>query len=174
MPSNKIQEPIFPAKEVISDFHRQTLLQLRVNFATQHIFPFEVYPHYKQVNAARKKHGEWYSTGEGFQSLDGRIITADEENVTLEYTFNDYLRFVDIGTGGSTTASAVDRGKNVRFRSRYVSRWDRSAGRSHRPAVMAELRHLQTRLRDYLVDFWGETGELNLVQTFDELTVDLF
>ena len=171
--TRRIENPLSPLNEVISDFHRQTLLQLQVNFATQHIYPYEVYPGYHQVNEARKKRDEWYSTGEGIRSIDGSIVRADEGGVTLEYRFNDYLRYVDIGVGGKVRAGDVERGKNVRFRSRYVSRWDRSSGRSHRPAVMAELRHLQTRVRDYLVDFWGLEGEVNLLNTFDGLNIDL-
>ena len=173
MARERIQEPLFSVGEVISDFHRQTLLQLKVNFATQHIFPYEVYPHYKEINEIRKQRGEWYSTGEGIQSIDGKIIKADEEEVTLSYTFNDYLRYVDIGVGGVTKSGAVDRKKNVRFRSRYISKWNRGEGRSHRPGVMPELRHLQTRVRDYLVDFYGKEGEMILLQSFDDLEINL-
>lgn len=173
MAKKRIEEPVFPARDVISDFHIQTLRQLEVNFATQHIYPYEVYPHYKEVNEARRKMGMWYSTGEGAKSLDGEIIKASESDVLLKYTFNDYLRYVDIGVGGKVSAGEVERGRNVRFRSRYVGRWNRSTGRSHRPAIMAELRHLQTRIRDYLVDFWGNEGELILLNSFDDLNIDL-
>ena len=38
---------------------------------------------------------------------------------------------------------------------------------------MAELRHLQTRLRDYLVDFWGAEGTVDILNSFDGLNVDL-
>lgn len=169
----RIQNPLFPVHDVISDFHQQTLAQLEHNFATQRIWPYEVYPGYREVNEARKKMGAWYSTGEGYRSLDGSIVSADEANVTMEYRFNDYLRYVDIGVGGRTSAGDVERGKNVRFRSRYIGRWNRAGGSSHRPAIMAELRHLQTRVRDYLVDFWGNEGEVELLNSFDGLNIDL-
>ena len=171
--ARRIQEPTFSVGEVISDFHRQTLLQLKVNFATQHIFPYEVYPHYKEINEARRKMGMWYSTGESINSIDGEIIRADESDITLSYTFNDYLQYVDIGVGGKTTSGDVERNRNVRFRSRYVSRWNRGEGRSHRPGIMPELRHLQTRIRDYMVDFWGYKGEIAILNSFDDLEINL-
>ena len=169
----RIENPMFPIRSVVSDFHKQTLAQLQANFATQKIWPYEVYPGYSQINEIRKMRGEWYSTGEGIHSLNGSIVHADNANVTLEYRFNEYLQYVDIGVGAGRKAGDIERGKNVRFRSRYISRWDRARGSSHRPAIMAELRHLQTRLRDYLVDFWGNEGEVELINSFDGLNVDL-
>lgn len=171
--AKRIQNPIFPAHMVISDFHKQTLLQLQANFATQKIWPYEVYPGYRQINEIRKDRGEWYSTGEGIRSISGSIVNASERSVTLEYRFNEYLQYVDIGVGGRTKAADVERGKNVRYRSRYINQWNRAAGSSHRPAIMAELRHLQTRLRDYLVDFWGHEGEVELLNSFEGLNVDI-
>ena len=173
MAAKRIQNPIFPARVVISDFHKQTLAQIQANFATQRIFPYEVYPGYRQINEIRKKRDEWYSTGEGFRSIDGSVINATERSATLEYRFNAYLQYVDIGVGGRTNATGVERGKNVRFRSRYIGTWNRAKGSSHRPAIMAELRHLQTRLRDYLVDFWEMEGTVDILNSFDGLNVDL-
>lgn len=171
--ARRIQEPVIPMRTVISDFHRQTLLQLRANFITQKIFPYEVYPHYLEINQIRKKRGEWYSTGEGIRSLDGDVVRADEAGlITLQYTFNDYLQYVDIGVGGKTKSDDVERNKKVRYRSRYISRWDRSEGRSHRPGIMPEFRHLQTRIRDYLMDFYGHEGEIEILNTFDGLNVE--
>jgi hypothetical protein len=93
--------------------------------------------------------------------------------MTLVGQYNDYLKYVDIGVGSGTKASGVERGRNVRFRSRYIGSWNRAQGSSHRPAIMAELRHLQTRLRDYLVDFWGAEGTVDILNSFEGLNVDL-
>ena len=172
--ARRIAEPTIPMRTVISDFHKQTLLQLRTNFATQKIFPYEVYPHYREINKIRKQRGEWYSTGQGIESIDGDVVRADDEGyVTLQYTFNDYLRYVDIGVGQGTKAGDVERNKKVRYKSRYVSQWDRATGRSHRPGIMPELRHLQTRIRDYLVDFYGYQGVMEILDTFDGLNIDI-
>lgn len=171
--ARRIQNPMYPIGSVISDFHKQCLAQLHVNFATQKIWPYEVYPGYRQINEIRKKRDEWYSTGEGIKSLDGSIVHADNARVVLEYRFNDYLQYVDIGVGQGVHAEDVERGRNVRFRSRYVSRWDRGRGQGHRPALMAEMRHLQRRIRDYLVDFWGLEGDVTLLNSFDGLNIDL-
>lgn len=169
----RIENPMFPIGTIVSDFHKQTLAQLQANFATQKIWPYEVYPGYRQINEIRRLRGEWFSTGEGIRSLDGSIVHADDANVTLEYRFNDYLQYVDIGVGTGKKAGDIERGKNVRFRSRYISRWDRKNSSSHRPAIMPEMRFLQTKLRNYLCDFWGNEGEVELLNTFDGLNIDL-
>ena len=37
---------------------------------------------------------------------------------------------------------------------------------------MPEFRHLQTRIRDYLMDFYGHEGEIEILNTFDGLNVE--
>lgn len=136
---------------------------------TQCIYPKEVYNGYAVVNQKRKEMGQWYSTGEGAKSFAGRIIEAGEEGkVTMAFLFNDYLRFVDMGVGQGTTYEDVESGKKARFQTRYVSKWDRKSGKSQRPAIMMELRHLQQRIANYLVDFYGYEGEVKLINTLDE------
>lgn len=165
---------MFPLNEIISDFHRQTLEQLEVNLVTQRVWPTEVYPHYGEINEIRRMTGGWFSTGAGARSFRGSIVNADEAgNVTLEYSFNDYMRYVDIGVGGRTSANEVDRSKNVRYKSRYISSWDRSKGRSSRPGIMPEFRHLQTRILNYLVDFYGHKGEVEILNTFEGLNFSI-
>ena len=172
--SKKIENPMFPMRTVISDFHRQTLEQINVNLVTQRVWPTEVYPNYKIINEVRRMTGGWYSTGAGARSFRGSIVKADDAgSVTLQYTFNDYMRYVDIGVGGKTSAEDVDRAKNVHFKSRYISRWDRKRGSSSRPGIMPEFRHLQTRIMNYLVDFYGYEGEVDVVNTFDGLNIQV-
>ena len=149
-------------KEVISLFHKQTLQQLFENAQTQTVFPSEIYPGFRIVNEERKRkaHGDhskgWFSTGEGMKSFQGRIISDDGAgNVTLEYQFREYLRFVDIGVGAGTKKSDVDRSKNVKWDKRYISKWARPVGHSHRPGIMPTLAHEETRLGNYLRDFYG-------------------
>lgn len=166
-----IKNPIFSFNRVARQFFQQTINQLEANTVTQCIFPKEVYNGYAVVNQKRKEMGQWYSTGEGAKSFAGRIIEAGEGGrVTMAFTFNDYMRFVDMGVGQGTSYEDVESGKKARFQTRYVSKWDRKSGKSQRPAIMMELRHLQQRIANYLVDFYGYEGEVKLVNTFEELS----
>ena len=161
--SKKIANPQWPLKRAVTTFHRQTLEQLLTNLQTQTVFPNEIYPGFTKVNEERKRqaHGDhskgWFSTGEGAKSFQGRIVSDDDAgNVTLQYMYRQYLRFVDIGVGKGVKKDDVDRARNVKYKSRYISRWARStAGFSSRPGIMPELAHLETRLGTYLRDFYG-------------------
>lgn len=162
-----IKNPIFPFSRVAQRFFQQTINQLEVNTMTQHIYPKEVYNGYSIVNQKRKDMGSWYSTGEGAHSFAGKIIDVGEGGkVTMAFQFNDYMRFVDMGVGQGTKYEDVQSGKKARFQTRYVSKWNRQRGDSQRPAIMMELRHLQQRIANYLVDFYGYEGEVMLVNTF--------
>lgn len=174
-----IQNPIFPFNRIARLFFEQTMNQLEVNAMTQRIYPKEIYNGFYIVNEKRKqmakaaeargKKGPWYSTGQGVHSFGGRIIEAGENGqVTMAFTFNEYLRFAEMGVGKGTSYEDVETSKKARYQSRYISKWDRKAGRSHRPAIMMELRHLQRRIAEYLTDFYGEEGRVLLVNTFEE------
>lgn len=162
-----IKNPMFPFSRVASRFFQQTINQLEVNTMTQCIFPKEVYNGYAVVNQKRGDiKGAWHSTGEGAKSFAGKIIEAgDYGKVTMAFEFNDYMRFVDMGVGQGTSYEDVDNARKARYQTRYISKWDRKSGKSQRPAIMMELRHLQQRIANYLVDFYGYEGEVRLVNT---------
>lgn len=171
-----IKNPMFPFSRVASRYFQQTINQLEVNTMTQCIYPKEVYNGYAVVNQKRKEMGGWYSTGEGAKSFAGKIIEAgDYGKVTMAFEFNDYMRFVDMGVGQGTSYEDVDNARKARFQTRYISKWDRKSGKSQRPAIMMELRHLQQRIAKYLVDFYGYEGEVKLINTFaDASPIKLF
>lgn len=160
--SRPIANPQWPLKRAVSTFHRQTLAQLVENERTQKVWPEEIYPGFWQVNKERREraHGDhrkgWFADGSGMNSFRGRVVSDDGAgNVTLQYTFNEYLRYVDIGVGAGVKADDVERARKVKYNRRYVSKWDRSLGRSHRPGIMPTLAHLESRLGTYLRDFYG-------------------
>ena len=171
-----IKNPMFPFTRVAKWMFDQTINQLEVNTMTQRIYPKEVYNGYAVVNQKRKEMGQWYSTGEGAKSFGGKIIEAGENGkVTMAFQYNDYMKFAEMGVGRGTKYEDVENAKKARFQSRYISKWDRKAGKSQRPAIMMELRHLQTRIANYLVDFYGYEGEVMLVNTFEEASpIQLF
>jgi len=166
-----VGRPQMDLRRTITQFHKDTLEQIDINLATQQVWPTEVYPGYRLINAKRKRRGEWYSTGKGARSFRGRIVSADEMgDITLEYSYLQYMQFAEIGVGNGVKAGDVERGKNVNFRQRYISSWNRSEGRSHRPAIRAEFNHLATRIENYLLDFYGEKITAEVVEG---LTMDI-
>lgn len=173
MATTIIKKAIIPLNNVIELFMRQTEAQIKHNLDTQKIWPEEVYPGYKQKNEYNKQHGYPHSTGDGRRTFRSRLISASSAgNVTLQFSFNAYMRYVDIGVGGKTTANEVERGKKANG-SRYISIWDRSKGISHRPAVMMEIRHLSKRIEGYLSDFYGVTKPIQILNTVSNLSIDL-
>ncbi len=148
-------------------FFRQTMNQLRINLVTQYIYPMEVYRGYAAINQKRKEMGQWYSTGEGAKSFDGDWQAYTDGQVGMKFMFADYLRFVDMGVGQGTKADDVDSSRSARYKTRYTRKWNRLQGKSQRPALMMELRHLQTRLDNYLSDFYGNKAGTILVRSFE-------
>lgn len=169
--STPIKNPVLPFPKIARLFFDQTITQLEVRTMTQRIYPKEVYNGYSIVNKKRKEMGMWYSTGEGVNSFAGKIIQAGRSGeVTMAFEFNDYMRFAEMGVGKGTSYEDVDTAKSARVGTRYIGKWDRKAGKSHRPAIMMELRHLQTRITNYLVDFYGYEGETMLLNTFSDIS----
>ena len=153
-----IGKPIIRLNRAMELFFRQTIVQLQNNMLTQNIFPAEVYPGYAQVNEQRRKLGMWHSTGKGYNSFHKKWVKRPEEDdvsLGVQFSYNYYLPFAELGVGKGTRAGKVDRGKKGKYKVRYTRRWDRSEGKSHRPAILMEFRHLETRMRNYIVDYYG-------------------
>lgn len=173
--SNPIRNAIFPLNQTIIRFMEQTLNQLEVNFITQRIWPYPVSEAYKIRNEANRQQGLPHSTGEGIKSFRGSLIHADSSgNFSLVVSFNDYLRYVDLGVGAGRKSGSVVRDKKARYKSRYVRLWNPESGDTHRPAIMMELRHLQSRIQSHLADCYSKQGALYMVETFDNLNIQLF
>ena len=156
-----LQNPIFPLNNVIKTFLGQLDNQMDVNFMTQGISPYTN----RDISS---NHG----SGSGLNTLQSRLVSCDSAgNVTAVYQYVSYLRYVDIGVMKGVKAGEVNKQRNARFKARYVRMWDPESGDTHRPAIMIELRHFQTRLRKYLVDFYGWEGGVRLVQTLDDARI---
>ena len=153
-------EPKVPLQSMIRLFVTQAETQLLLNMHKQRVWPTEVYKGYAKINEQRKRYGQWHSTGAGFQSFRTSVVADTPENVSVVFSFNDYLRYVDLGVGQGTHAEDVERTKKAYFTRRYISSWNRRAGRSHRPAIMMELRHLARRIEKYLTNYYGYKGEV--------------
>lgn len=168
-----VGRPTRPVNEMLRIFAEQTKEDFVINMMTQRIWPYEVYPGYKEVNARRKRQGGWYSTGEGIKSFDVWVENDDPYHMTMIAQFNYYLKFVDIGAGIWGDSSDIERSKKADHAIRY-NKWNVGARRTHRPAFMMQLRHLQSRMRDYAVDFYGYEGLGKTFGMIDDVVIDVW
>lgn len=170
----KWKESMRPVNTVIAEFVTDALYQLHANMFTQRVWPDEVYAGYADINRVREINGQWYSTGQGEKSIEGRVVKADNGgNVTVAFSFLDYMRFVDMGVGQGTKLGKVDSSRKARYQSRYVAKWDRRQGRSQRPAIMMEMRHVQRRITNYIQDYLGYEGQAYMLQNIDGITLPM-
>jgi len=153
-------KPIPPLGEVINTYAKQSATQLEVNYRTQHVWPTEVYSGYRAINEMRRRYGQWHSTGEGAKSFRYSVNGSNPDDIVVVFSFNDYLRYADIGVGQGVKAFDVERSKKANFKRTYTSKWNRDRGRSHRPFLMMEMRHLQRRMENHLVNYYQYRGEV--------------
>lgn len=149
-----------PLNEVIDTYAKQAITTLEMNYRTQHIWPTEVYPGYSAINEKRRRLGQWNATGAGARSFSYSVDGSNPDNISVIVSFNDYLRYVDLGVGAGTKAEDVERSRKAHFKRTYTNKWNRGAGRSHRPAIMMEMRHLQRRMQNHLVKYYNYKGEV--------------
>lgn len=169
-----IQAPAFDFKDTARWYLGDVLRQLKINTETQCIFPKEIYSGFRAINTARGARGQWHAEGVGVNSFQGRIVNDTPEGWTYEFTYNDYMRFVDMGVGLGTKYDDVDSARKANYSRRYIRSWKRyGAGRSQRPAIMMELRHLQSRMQNYLVDFYGYQGEAQMIKAFEDSDIHI-
>lgn len=165
---------LMPLKYVANLFKEQTIDQLEINMMTQHVWPRAVYSTYPEVNEYRRQHGMWHSTGMGAKSFEGVVYEADEDTgiVSMGFRFADYLQYVDIGVGAWGKAEDIERGRKVRFKSRYTS-WAPSKGKSHRPFIRPEINHTLTRLENYVQTYYDAKLDFQVAETFEDCSLDL-
>lgn len=143
---------------------KDTIEALRKNFKTQAIFPFEVYPGYKAKNSKAKK-GSWKSTGAAYDSFYFQVKDATETEVRMDFFYNYYLNFVDIGVGSGRKAGDVMRDNTASVDLRYTN-WNPKQGRTHRPAISMEFRHLSGRLALYFKKRYQREAEFTILNAF--------
>lgn len=154
------------AKDTIDALHR--------NFKTQGIFPGEVYPGYKTKNAKTSR-GEWKSTGAGFDKIFFQINDALSDKdisvreATIDFFFNYYLKFVDMGVGRGRPIKKVKRDLDADFEVRYME-WNSQEGSTHRPAIMMEFRHLSRRMQRYWAEHYKYEAEVALLSGIEGIT----
>lgn len=148
-------------------FAEDALRQFRTNFATQHIFPYAPYSEYYKRNEYNKKHGGWYSTGEGVKSFRYQV-SGDDMNTEIHFFHNAYLLYAELGVGRGNPWSKVVHDRKANYNTRYT-RWIYREGMTHRPAISMELRHLQHRMQNYAEDYLGKECSVEFLNIFREI-----
>lgn len=157
----------------------ETLEAIHKNFKTQGIFPEdEVYPGWFAKNAAVKG-SSWQSTGAGFDSFHFHILHASESlevgvrDWAVEFMYNYYLNFVDMGVGKGRPISKVNRTLSADRDIRYMSSWNPKEGSTQRPAIAMEFRHQAERMRKYMANRYNYEAQVLLMNALDGFDVNI-
>ena len=155
-----------------------TLEAIHKNFKTQGIFPEEeVYPGWFDKNAAVRG-DSWQSSGQGFDSFYFHILHAAEvfdvgvRDWAVEFMYNYYLNFVDMGVGKGRPISKVNRTLAADHDIRYMSSWNPKEGSTQRPAIAMEFRHQTERMRRYMANRYGSDAQVILMNALDWFEVN--
>lgn len=156
-----------------------TLQAIQKNFKTQGIFPSgEVYAGWFEKNE-NSSGSSWHSTGAGFDSFYFHILHASEDfdvgvrDWAVEFMYNFYLNFVDMGVGRGRPISKVQRTLSADHDIRYMGGWDAEEGSTQRPAIAMEFRHQQVRMRMYMEQYYKVRAQVLVLNAIDGIQVDI-
>ena len=152
---------------IVSD----TLTALKENFDTQRIYPFEVYPGYKEKNEKVKK--GWKSTGCAYRSFRGEVLSSKIDDVHIRFTYMYYMRFVDMGVGKGRKIGDVNTQLDASRKVRYVRIWNAAKGETHRPALMMEYKRQSKRLESYWIKAFEEAAMFTIMRTLDGMEINI-
>ena len=144
--------------------------RLQANFEKQRVWPRGCpgpYIGYRNTPAAKK------STGKGINSFFSKIWAgANGDTEKIEFFFNYYLYFVDMGVGRGVEIEDVDRSAHANWKRLYKV-WDGEGDRQSRPMLAMEIRHQLTRLEVLVSSFYQEYIENGVIFSFtDEIPPD--
>lgn len=146
MPIRGYVKPI-SARKKLEFIIQEALEAIENNFETQKIFPYEVYPGYREINEEAGT-GSWKSTGKGMESFRGQVIADKVSTSRIDFWYDRHLDFVDMGVGKGRPISKVERRLSADYKIRYME-WDAKQGSTQRPAISMEFRHQTRRMQRY-------------------------
>ena len=168
-----------PIGQKLQIWAHETLEAIHKNFKTQGIFPEEeVYPGWNAKNAAVRG-DSWHSTGAGFDSFYFHILHAAEQldvgvrDWAVDFMYNYYLNFVDMGVGKGRPISKVNRTLAADHDIRYMSSWNPAEGSTQRPAIAMEFRHQAERMRKYMANRYKYDAQVIVINALDGLEINL-
>lgn len=117
-----------------------TLQSIKDNFRIQRISPFYPYTPVGKNNPFKQ------STGNLYNSIYYKVLNAaGGDRSRVDFFFNYYALFVDLGVGRGQKYDHVDNAQR-RKRSKRYKPWKGQGDRQSRPAVIPELRYQSLRL----------------------------
>lgn len=123
----------------------ETYEAIRANFKTQRINP---YPPYITPNA--KDMPNRYSTKALYNTLYYKVLNAaGRDQAKVDFFFNYYGLFVEMGVGRGQKYSQVDNAATARYNKRYKP-WVMKGDRQSRPAIVMEINFQVRRLSSIL------------------------
>lgn len=168
-----------PISQKIRLWAEETLQAIEKNFQTQGIFPAsEVYTGWFEKNE-QQKGSHWYSTGAGFDSFYFHVLHASQDfdvgvrDFAIEFMYNYYLNFVDMGVGKGRPISKVKRTLSADRDIRYMASWNPSEGSTQRPAIAMEFRHQATRMRKYMANRYKYDAQVVVLNVLDGLNINI-
>ena len=168
-----------PISEKLRLWAHDTLEAIEKNFHTQGIFPSsEVYAGWFEKNAMASG-SSWQSTGAGFDSFYFHVLHASEQfdvgvrDWAIEFMYNYYLNFVDMGVGRGRPIQKVQRTLSADRDIRYMSSWNPKEGSTQRPAIAMEFRHQATRMRNYMANRYKYDAQVLVLNVLDGLDVNI-
>lgn len=174
MPIPGYRRPI-PARKKLEMIIQDTLEAIENNFETQKIFPYEVYPGYREINEEAGT-GSWKSTGKGMHSFRGQVLADKVSNSRIDFWYDRHLDFVDMGVGKGRPIDKVERRLSADHKIRYME-WNAKEGSTQRPAIAIEFRHQTRRMRNYWANRFRFDAQCILVMglegSLDDAGVDL-
>lgn len=168
-----------PISEKLKSWTAETLEAIRHNFKVQHIYPAgEVYAGWFQKND-NAPGSSWHSTGSGFTSFYGSILRASQDfdvgvrEWAVEFVYDYYLKFVDMGVGRGRTIQMVNRRLSADHEIRYMSSWNPKEGSTQRPAIQMEFRFQTGRMRRYMASRYKYEAQVVVLNAIDGLAIDV-
>jgi hypothetical protein len=179
MAKKKILDRPKPITDKVLQMCEETMEALCKNFQVQGIYPFgEVYAGWFTKNEEAGP-TQWKSTGAGFDSFYFHMLHASEDfNLTVrdwavEFMYNYYLNFVDMGVGRGRPIGKVQRSLAADHDIRYMSSWNPREGSTQRPALAMEFRHQARRMRNYMARRYMYDAQVVVLNTIDGLDLTI-
>ncbi len=143
--------------------------RIKLNFRYQRVWPFGwpgPYRGYANTKAAER------STGSAYKNIYTKVYAAAGGDTNrIEFFFNEYLQYVDMGVGrGQDLSELKARGKYKDAKKPLTlhARWNGMGDRQARPALMKELRHQLRRLQSILWAYYATQSQIVMLSVLDD------
>lgn len=161
---SELKQPIALDKK-LELWAKDTLEAIKANFSTQRVYPFEPYPQYAEKNKRNTDHNR-----HAFDTLFAQVREyAGGDSFKIDFFFNYYLYFVDMGVGRAQPISKVSRSRNAQHDQRYAE-WRNKGDRQSRPILNMEFNHQRRRLIRSLESRYAQLGQLYIIHGLEGTT----